>query len=832
MKRDPRTSFMETGRNRCERQSVQEDGPRPTKRVRASKPKVKSGCVTCKARRVKCDESKPQCLRCQKFGQICGGYAHETPSRGSMMPIQPRIPTADFYTPSISLEATEEEGRYFRYFCDRTAYQLPGYFDPSFWNHIILQESHNITPIRHAVIAIGALNKAIEEAPGPHLKVNVIQDINKKHLEFAILQYIKAIQALNQCISSTNGPQLRTALMACLLFVCFETIYGSYASSVQQTYGGLKLLRSYYAGKPGSKPWIPRRLSEGFKKNPQTDKVIAKVHGRPGMDSSSKSTAISSHIEEYLETETPTHQSALASTVDRTPTPRQRDYSPRLDEMPIPSHYKASLTLEQQHSLSGTPTQNYPNAYHTPSEYLSPNDHEHSDIAMPAFIASKDSSSHHSSSNIYTPESTHTPPSMGNTPPPTAYRSSQSPPVLANPRKRPIQSRSPTPPILQNDFTLEENIMQAFVRLDGQGLFFGMTPGIPPLIWDIHSTHHIPIPRAFTSFSEAQHCWDFLMDRTLQYYRRTLFNRKFASTKSDTPSEIAQQYAGYSAELNEFERAFQPILNSAISPQGEVLNQAAIVLTTHLKATAITLSAVTSTSEMVYDSFMNDFRYIVEAAELLVTRSEATPSVLNSSRFSFDIGVVPPLHVVATKCREPNIRRKAVDLLFRTPRQEGMWDGVLSARIGRWIISCEEDGLDIPMRFETPYVQPDYHNQSFQYEQSPQSYDELLSPEYWSNGEIVPDVDILQESFASYWSQSQSPTPRTPSSLTLACTPPMKERAPGPRRNNVWMVPEDKRFQLVVVDFHIQERYIRVKCKRSVPKKDGTREERETIIAW
>ncbi|QSZ30171.1 hypothetical protein DSL72_004691 [Monilinia vaccinii-corymbosi] len=387
-----------------------------------------------------------------------------------------------------------------------------------------------ITPIRHAVIAIGALNKAIEEVPGSHLKVNVIQDINKKHLEFAVLQHLKAIQALNQYSSSSNGPQLRTALMACLLFVCFETIQGSYASSVQQIYGGLKLLRSYYAGKPRSKPWIPR--------------LMAKVHSRPGMDNSSRSATISSHIEEYLETEKPPLQSALAPTVNRTPTLLPR----------------ASLSLEQQRGLSDTPTQNYPRACHTPSEYLSPSGHQFSDIAMPAAMVSKNPSSNHPTSTICTPQPAHTPPSMGNTPPPTTYRSSQSPPVQINPRKRPLQSRSPTPPTLQNDFTLEENIIQAFVRLDGQGLFFGMTPGIPPLLWDIHSAHRIPIPRAFTSFSEAQYCWDFLMDRTLQYYRRTLFDRRFSSAKSDTLSEIAQQYASYSAGLDEFERAFKPIL--------------------------------------------------------------------------------------------------------------------------------------------------------------------------------------------------------------------------------------------------------------------------------
>src|SRR3954470_12179261 len=44
------------------------------KRTRAHKPKVRTGCVTCKVRRVKCDESKPFCLKCTKSGRRCDGY--------------------------------------------------------------------------------------------------------------------------------------------------------------------------------------------------------------------------------------------------------------------------------------------------------------------------------------------------------------------------------------------------------------------------------------------------------------------------------------------------------------------------------------------------------------------------------------------------------------------------------------------------------------------------------------------------------------------------------------------------------------------------------------
>lgn len=33
-----------------------------------------SGCVTCKSKRLKCDETKPMCQQCQKRNVTCGGY--------------------------------------------------------------------------------------------------------------------------------------------------------------------------------------------------------------------------------------------------------------------------------------------------------------------------------------------------------------------------------------------------------------------------------------------------------------------------------------------------------------------------------------------------------------------------------------------------------------------------------------------------------------------------------------------------------------------------------------------------------------------------------------
>lgn len=33
-----------------------------------------TGCITCKAKRLKCDETKPTCQQCHKRGVECGGF--------------------------------------------------------------------------------------------------------------------------------------------------------------------------------------------------------------------------------------------------------------------------------------------------------------------------------------------------------------------------------------------------------------------------------------------------------------------------------------------------------------------------------------------------------------------------------------------------------------------------------------------------------------------------------------------------------------------------------------------------------------------------------------
>jgi hypothetical protein len=60
----------------------------------------------------------------------------------------------------------------------------------------------------------------------------------------------------------------------------------------------------------------------------------------------------------------------------------------------------------------------------------------------------------------------------------------------------------------------------------------------------------------------------------------------------------------------------------------------------------------------------------------------------------FDSGIIGPLYVVAVLCRNPKIRRKALNLLETNPRREGVWDSILGAKAAIVIMNIEEEGME------------------------------------------------------------------------------------------------------------------------------------------
>ncbi|KAE9374752.1 hypothetical protein N431DRAFT_335749 [Stipitochalara longipes BDJ] len=241
------------------------------KKKRSGVPKSRHGCKTCKIRHVKCDEVKPVCSRCQKFGVDCDGYASKIEPRRSRKKTSHlvRPTTAPILAPRItnvpgtlakSLFQDELEFQYFQLFRERMTPHLMGFFDSDFWQRLIFQASETDPSIRHAIIAIGGL-KAVTDVPKS-------QRGAQGHVEFALSQYAKAIQAMRK--SSLSGKQdLRTTLINSLLVMCFESMNGNHNAASKQVILALELLSENFIGSQAAsspKPYLEEELISTFER--------------------------------------------------------------------------------------------------------------------------------------------------------------------------------------------------------------------------------------------------------------------------------------------------------------------------------------------------------------------------------------------------------------------------------------------------------------------------------------------------------------------------------------------------------------------------------------
>lgn len=102
------------------------------------------------------------------------------------------------------------------------------------------------------------------------------------------------------------------------------------------------------------------------------------------------------------------------------------------------------------------------------------------------------------------------------------------------------------------------------------------------------------------------------------------------------------------------------------------------------------LSTCRETEEALTDRFTNDFVQVLQIAEQYIeeiteiqgprARSETPPGWEKPKMSSLQLGVLPAINLICFKCRHPVIRRRAISLLHRCNRQEGLfWSAALAA---------------------------------------------------------------------------------------------------------------------------------------------------------
>jgi hypothetical protein len=137
----------------------------------------------------------------------------------------------------------DHERSHFHFFQQRTAFELSDYFDAEFYNQLMLQISREEPAIRHAVISLGALHRCIkleEQDTGGVLKKS------------SLAHYSKAIKQLSAKLAEGQQSVMVT-LICCLVFVWLETLLKNESGRMQQTMGGLKIVREWKKNLAASK---------------------------------------------------------------------------------------------------------------------------------------------------------------------------------------------------------------------------------------------------------------------------------------------------------------------------------------------------------------------------------------------------------------------------------------------------------------------------------------------------------------------------------------------------------------------------------------------------
>ncbi|KKZ64425.1 hypothetical protein EMCG_09583 [[Emmonsia] crescens] len=226
--------------------------------------RTRSGCLTCRIRRVKCDEAKPSCFRCISTGRKCDGYAPEPLSRTQLAIVlreqsQQKLMWGRQSSDSSSIQslqhsswlnyANETEKRYFDLFRSDTARISGGLFSPVFWESLVLQVSHRELAIKHGIIALGALHRRFQlESTDSTAYLDKIE-VAHELVQYAMEHYGQAVGYAKKLIADVGeaynrqeeAKDIDIAFIACIIFVCYENLAGNYTTATMHLRSGLRI---------------------------------------------------------------------------------------------------------------------------------------------------------------------------------------------------------------------------------------------------------------------------------------------------------------------------------------------------------------------------------------------------------------------------------------------------------------------------------------------------------------------------------------------------------------------------------------------------------------
>lgn len=197
---------------------------------------------TIRSRKVKCDESRPACLKCTTTGRICAGYgifgggsACPTKAFTSMIAVSSFTKLPNNVISGSALDANEQY--HLEWFFCRTSTKLTGAFPSPESEALLFQACAAEEAVTHAVLALCAIHR------NTCIWAHVQSQRPSPEESFILTQYNKSIKCLQHDFRDDSTPSLRTALFLASSLTVVESFRGCYRTARLHLEFGLRLLK-------------------------------------------------------------------------------------------------------------------------------------------------------------------------------------------------------------------------------------------------------------------------------------------------------------------------------------------------------------------------------------------------------------------------------------------------------------------------------------------------------------------------------------------------------------------------------------------------------------
>jgi hypothetical protein len=209
----------------------------------------------------------------------------------------------------------------------------------------------------------------------------------------------------------------------------------------------------------------------------------------------------------------------------------------------------------------------------------------------------------------------------------------------------------------------------------------------------------VPKPAYFETLQDARISLEKVINRLSIFFLDLDLNDEFYNMVRDSPDNCISQ----TAWLKAWEQAFSQLLARKQVKLTPSERWSAMVLKAHHLVCVILSNVDLSEGALRWDSFHRSFTAIDDLAEAVLgasTRSITTCSkdspATPSTKLCFSLGISGPLYEVCARCRDPFLRRRALDLLARQPRQECLWGSWSALIVERYLLHPEAEKIEIP----------------------------------------------------------------------------------------------------------------------------------------